>query len=166
MCPQLILEPWHWLVFGSALVALEILVPKVFLMWVGGAAIAVSGIFYLKPDLSVSNLILLFFLLSLAASGIAAQLGYISKLRHRKKDDLIVGDSILAPITVPASLEEAKPEKSKKSSPATKKAVKPKSAQSKGAGTDKKAKAKPEASVKKKTSKPAAKAKSGPKRKA
>ena len=38
------LGPWNWMVLGFALLALEILVPGVFLLWIGIAAILVGAL--------------------------------------------------------------------------------------------------------------------------
>lgn len=38
------LGPWNWMVLGFALLALEILVPGVFLLWIGIAAILTGGL--------------------------------------------------------------------------------------------------------------------------
>ncbi len=46
MIARLILElgPWNWMVLGFALLAMEILVPGVFLVWIGLAAIATGAL--------------------------------------------------------------------------------------------------------------------------
>lgn len=60
------LEPiyWHWLVLGVALVTLEILVPGVYLMWFGVAAIATGVTLWVDPSLTLNVQLLLFSALS------------------------------------------------------------------------------------------------------
>ena len=38
------LGPWNWIVLGMALLAMEILVPGVFLLWIGIAALAIGAL--------------------------------------------------------------------------------------------------------------------------
>ena len=45
------LGPWNWMVLGFALLALEILVPGVFLLWIGLAALVVGALSLLLWDL-------------------------------------------------------------------------------------------------------------------
>jgi membrane protein implicated in regulation of membrane protease activity len=46
------LGPWNWIVLGFVLLALEILAPGVFLLWVGIAALIVGGISILAWEAS------------------------------------------------------------------------------------------------------------------
>ena len=43
---------WHWIVFGLALVMLEMLLPGFVLIWFGAGAILVGGLLYIFPELS------------------------------------------------------------------------------------------------------------------
>ncbi len=45
------LGPWNWMVLGFALLALEILVPGVFLLWIGLAALVIGALSLLLWDL-------------------------------------------------------------------------------------------------------------------
>lgn len=54
MIEQIFDFTWGWIVVGVILVGLEILVPGVFLLWVGLGAIAVGLILSLAPDLPVA----------------------------------------------------------------------------------------------------------------
>jgi membrane protein implicated in regulation of membrane protease activity len=47
------LGPWNWMVLGFALLAMEILVPGVFLLWIGVAALVIGAISLLIWDASV-----------------------------------------------------------------------------------------------------------------
>ena len=38
------LGPWNWVVLGMALLSMEILVPGVFLLWIGIAALAIGAL--------------------------------------------------------------------------------------------------------------------------
>ena len=46
------IEFWHWLILGVALIAAEMVIPGVFLLWLGVAALVTGGIVYALPDLS------------------------------------------------------------------------------------------------------------------
>jgi membrane protein implicated in regulation of membrane protease activity len=46
------LGPWNWMVLGFALLAMEILVPGVFLLWIGVAALIIGAISLLIWDAS------------------------------------------------------------------------------------------------------------------
>lgn len=56
--------PWHWIVFGFALVISEIFLATFFILWFGAAAIVVGGVFYLKPGISLTEQVLLWTVLS------------------------------------------------------------------------------------------------------
>lgn len=59
------LEFWHWLVFGMLLMALEVLVPAMLIMWFGFGALVVGVALWLVPSLSLGIQILIFGLVSL-----------------------------------------------------------------------------------------------------
>jgi hypothetical protein len=40
---------WHWLVFGFCMIAVEVIIPGAFFIWVGCAALVLSGILYIFP---------------------------------------------------------------------------------------------------------------------
>ena len=44
------LGPWNWMVLGFVLLALEIVVPGVFLVWIGLAALAIGALSFLVWD--------------------------------------------------------------------------------------------------------------------
>lgn len=46
------IEFWYWLILGVALIAAEMVIPGVFLLWLGVAALITGGIVYALPDLS------------------------------------------------------------------------------------------------------------------
>ena len=56
--------PWHWIVFGIALMISEIFLATFFILWFGAAAVIVGGLMYLLPDLSLSWQILLWTIIS------------------------------------------------------------------------------------------------------
>ncbi|MCK9384340.1 MAG: NfeD family protein [Nevskia sp.] len=61
---------WHWWVLGFLLLALEVLTPGTFCMWIGFAAIATGGLAWLVPTLSLAVEVVLFALLSLISVGL------------------------------------------------------------------------------------------------
>lgn len=45
----MVIEPWHWFVFGVILCIAEIILPTFFLLWFGAAAIVVSLLSFITP---------------------------------------------------------------------------------------------------------------------
>ncbi|MFP4155393.1 MAG: NfeD family protein [Halothiobacillaceae bacterium] len=45
-------NPWYWVIGGAVLIGLEMLVPGVFLLWMGIAAVFVGMLLAMLPDLS------------------------------------------------------------------------------------------------------------------
>ena len=65
------LGPWNWFVIGFALLALEIVVPGVFLLWIGVAALATGALSLLLWDWSMwiwQVQVLVFLVLSLISA--------------------------------------------------------------------------------------------------
>lgn len=60
----LVLQPWHWAVFGVALVLSELLITTFFILWFGVAAILVGVLLLIVPGMSLSVQIFLWTLLS------------------------------------------------------------------------------------------------------
>jgi len=57
----------HWLIFGLALVIVELILWSMFLLWIGASAITISIVFYLYPEVSAGLQALSFVLLSLVS---------------------------------------------------------------------------------------------------
>ena len=57
----------HWLVFGLALIIVELFFWSMFLLWIGAAAITISIVFYLYPEVSWVLQVLSFILLSVVS---------------------------------------------------------------------------------------------------
>lgn len=60
----MIIAYWHWLIFGFAMVTIEVLAPGAFFLWVGIAAFILGGVIFFVPTLSTASQ--LFFFGSLA----------------------------------------------------------------------------------------------------
>lgn len=56
--------PWHWIVFGFALMVSEMFLATFFILWFGAAAIIIGGLLYFTPELSVTWQIIWWTLLS------------------------------------------------------------------------------------------------------
>lgn len=56
--------PWHWIVFGTALVISEIFLATFFVLWFGAAAIVVGAVLYFNPALTLTTQILIWTVLS------------------------------------------------------------------------------------------------------
>ncbi len=56
--------PWHWIVFGIALVIGEIFLATFFVLWFGAAAVVVGVLLYVMPDLTTTWQILIWTVLS------------------------------------------------------------------------------------------------------
>ena len=59
---------WHWLVLGFVLLIAETLVPGVFLLWWGLAAIVTAGVMALVPSLSLTALAIFYAILAIILS--------------------------------------------------------------------------------------------------
>ena len=58
--------PWHWVVFGFAVMVSEMFLATFFILWFGAAAVVVGIVLFLMPDLSMTWQILLWTILSSA----------------------------------------------------------------------------------------------------
>lgn len=56
--------PWHWIVFGIALMISEIFLATFFVLWFGAAAVAVGVLLYVVPELSTTWQILIWTIFS------------------------------------------------------------------------------------------------------
>ena len=61
----------HWLVFGLALVIVELFLWSMFLLWIGASAITISIVFYLYPEVSWGLQVPSFILLSAVSTFLA-----------------------------------------------------------------------------------------------
>ena len=100
------LGPWNWMVLGFVLLGLEILVPGVFLLWIGIAALLVGALALQAWDaawFTWQAQVLIFLLLSL----IAAYLGHrINKSREAESDQPLLNRRDEQLIGRTATLEE------------------------------------------------------------
>lgn len=48
---------WHWLVFGFCMVAAEAIIPGAFFIWIGSAALVLSGILFIFPVEAASQFV-------------------------------------------------------------------------------------------------------------
>ena len=63
----MMLAYWHWVILGLGMVALELMIPGAFLLWIGIAALILGGITFLFP-LSVTVQLVLFGVIALLAT--------------------------------------------------------------------------------------------------
>lgn len=84
MCPAFMIESWHWCLFGTALVIFEIFIPGAFLLWIGGASVITGVVSYLNPYAPLSELMLLFLVLSLIFCWISRYFKFHKKKRSYK----------------------------------------------------------------------------------
>ena len=61
----------HWLVFGLALIIVELFLWSMFLLWIGASAITISIVFYLYPEVSAGLQVFSFVLLSAVSTFLA-----------------------------------------------------------------------------------------------
>ncbi len=77
------IEPWYWLVLGLVLIGLETVLPGVFLVWFGLAALVTAGVALLIGSLTVQ-------ILAFAAVSVAAVLaGRTWQRRQTKPADVL-----------------------------------------------------------------------------
>ncbi len=60
------LTPWHWFVFGGAMLLIEVFAPTFWFLWTGLAAIVVGALLWFIPDLAWTWQVALFGTMSLA----------------------------------------------------------------------------------------------------
>lgn len=77
---------WHWLVFGVALMVLEIFLPSFVVLWFGIGAVVVGLCEWVFPELSVAAQLLIWLL---ASSAMAA--GWFRCIKPRMKDKTTAG---------------------------------------------------------------------------
>ena len=58
---------WHWMVFGLALLVLEMLAPGAIFMWFGAGAILVGGLLFVFPDMTWQWQVFIFALISFSS---------------------------------------------------------------------------------------------------
>lgn len=61
---EFVVEYWHWVVLGIALMALEIILPSFVALWFGAAAVIVGLLMLLLPSLSLSVQVLCWVVIS------------------------------------------------------------------------------------------------------
>lgn len=81
MAEQMVISPWYWIIGGALLAGVEILVPGVFLLWIGLGAVAVGLVLWVLPELSVGMQLTLFALAMLGSIG----LGFMIQRRSGPK---------------------------------------------------------------------------------
>lgn len=59
---------WHWLILGFVLLIAELVIPGVFLLWWGLAAIVIAGVMALIPSLSLTVLAISYAILAIILS--------------------------------------------------------------------------------------------------
>ena len=63
----MMLAYWHWVVLGLVMIALEVMIPGAFFIWIGVAALILGGVTFLLP-LSVTVQLLLFGVVALSVT--------------------------------------------------------------------------------------------------
>lgn len=64
----MMLEYWHWVVFGFLMITLEVMIPGAFFLWVGIAAFLLGAIVFLFPFTSLAIQLVTFGVLALLAT--------------------------------------------------------------------------------------------------
>ena len=82
---------WHWIVFGIALICLEIFVPSFTFLWFGMGAILIGGITLVAPELPFSWQVFLWAL----SSGVFTVL-WFKFLKPMSQDKTLAGLSLEA----------------------------------------------------------------------
>jgi len=83
---------WIWLVFGVALILLELLLPTFFILWFGIGAVLVSVIAFLVPSLQLDMQVLLWVLFSCVTTAVWF------KVFRRKPDGRWTADSVIGEV--------------------------------------------------------------------
>lgn len=77
---------WHWVLFGFALMALEIVLPSFMMLWFGLSALIIGGLLYIAPELSLTWQIFLWTVLSIGIT-----FAWFKWLRPLSKDKTLAG---------------------------------------------------------------------------
>lgn len=77
---------WHWMIFGFALMALEIILPSFMMLWFGLSALIIGATLYLIPNLSLTAQVFLWTVLSIAIT-----VAWFKWLRPLSKDKTLAG---------------------------------------------------------------------------
>jgi len=80
---QLFVSPWYWIIAGTILMGLEILIPGVFVLWIGLGALVVGLFLALFPEASPAWQLVLFAVAMLASIGT----GFVIQRRGRNRPD-------------------------------------------------------------------------------
>lgn len=84
---------WIWLVFGVALILLELVLPTFFILWFGIGAVLVSLIALLAPDLQLDMQVLLWVLFSSVTTVL-----WFKLFRRKKADVRWTADSVIGEV--------------------------------------------------------------------
>ncbi|MEX5585947.1 NfeD family protein [Pseudomonas urmiensis] len=84
---------WIWLVFGVALILLELVLPTFFILWFGIGAVLVSLIALLAPNLQLDMQVLLWVLFSSVTTVL-----WFKLFRRKKADVRWTADSVLGEV--------------------------------------------------------------------
>jgi inner membrane protein len=81
------LEYWHWVIFGLLLIALEVMVPGAFFLWIGITAFILGAICYLFPFTTVAVQLILFGVLALLTTIVGRKI--MRKASHEAAPSLL-----------------------------------------------------------------------------
>ena len=81
-----VLEFWHWVIFGIALIISEAFLGTFFVIWFGVSAVVVGIILYITPEMSLAIQVLLWGALSTAAA-----FAWFKFLKPMSKDRTMAG---------------------------------------------------------------------------
>ncbi|VVN29506.1 hypothetical protein PS623_04710 [Pseudomonas fluorescens] len=84
---------WIWLVFGVALILLELVLPTFFILWFGIGAVLVALIALIAPSLQLDSQVLLWVLFSSATT-----LLWFKLFRRKKPDVRWTADSVIGEV--------------------------------------------------------------------
>ena len=82
---ELTILPWHWIVFGFALIISEVFLATFFIIWFGAAAIIVGAIQYLFPELALMWQVLIWSLLSAALA-----IAWFKKFKPKTAEEMAI----------------------------------------------------------------------------
>ncbi|MFE8035023.1 NfeD family protein [Thiohalocapsa marina] len=95
----LLANPWLWLSVGAVLMALELLLPGLYLLWAGLGAVVVGLLLALFPDLPVPAQLLLFALtmLSMIGAGVLLQRRETARRQPLNRElQALIGQELIA----------------------------------------------------------------------
>lgn len=101
----MILAYWHWVILGLVMVALEVLVPGAFFLWIGITTLIMGGVTFVLPLLSVTFQLILFGILVLVVTVLGRKIVRFQSAKEsfttlNRRGEQFVGETIILDVPI------------------------------------------------------------------